>query len=228
MVQFSEETKVGSSSMQMFSAYSSPANQTFWFSGENLQGHWRLESRYPLVIHPFGEVFFILVTVLTVLFLQWLSASDNLSGYGTRPSDSILWEMLTTGTGYTYSEPRPTLFKYTSAKSCSFDSRQLILRTGCFRPSLKKADDRNLGLWKLVFRLEWYSLSHHPRRLFLSQTQRLRGGTGDSRALIHTSRRCFQYHIDTHVFLNLFHVCEMFCAFNRLMILLPSRNAMPF
>jgi hypothetical protein len=32
-------------------------------------------------------MFLVLVTVLTVLLSQWLSASDNLSGYGSRPSD---------------------------------------------------------------------------------------------------------------------------------------------
>lgn len=50
-----------------------------------------------------------------------------------------------------------------------------------------------------------------------SRTLRLRGGNGDSRALSHTSCRCLGDDIDTHVFLKLFHVCELFCTFNRLM-----------
>lgn len=55
MVQFSEETKVGSSVDGNVLSLSSPANQPFWTPGANLQGHWRFESRYPLVIPPSGE-----------------------------------------------------------------------------------------------------------------------------------------------------------------------------
>lgn len=140
-------------------------------------------------------------------FTQWLSASDHLSGYATRSSNlnhirNAHGEKQATRTA----NPDLLFSSITSAKSYSLDADSWSSRQVVFAPRLEKTMT-SIGLWKLVFELECILIiilgtCFSPGHKW--------GGNGDAQALFHTSCRCFGDDIGTHVFLKLFHVCELF------------------